>query len=224
MATVTGMTADAITTLTNALVETGAIDMSGNLTLTTHDGTVIPLGSVVGSIPTATTTTAGIVELATSASTAAGTSTSTAVTPAALAALTGSTTVAGVLKLATTAEITAGTDTTSAVTPAELAGVVTTLNTSISGKQASDSDLTAIAAIAPANGDVIQRESGAWTNRTAAQLAADLVAAAPIVESELYSGSAWAVSTGAKVYVGTVDPTASLTVVNGSVWFDTSGS
>jgi hypothetical protein len=37
-----------------------------------------------------------------------------------------------------------------------------------------DSDLTAIAAIAPANDDVIQRKAGAWVNRTMAQLAADL--------------------------------------------------
>jgi hypothetical protein len=37
-----------------------------------------------------------------------------------------------------------------------------------------DSDLTAIAAIAPANDDVVQRKAGAWVNRTMAQLAADL--------------------------------------------------
>lgn len=43
-------------------------------------------------------------------------------------------------------------------------------------KQAVDSDLTAIAAISPANDDVIQRKSGAWTNRTMAQLLADLSA------------------------------------------------
>jgi hypothetical protein len=37
-----------------------------------------------------------------------------------------------------------------------------------------DSDLTAIAALAPANDDVIQRKAGAWTNRTPAQLKTDL--------------------------------------------------
>lgn len=37
-----------------------------------------------------------------------------------------------------------------------------------------DSDLTAIAALTPSNDDVIQRKSGAWTNRTIAQLKADL--------------------------------------------------
>lgn len=40
--------------------------------------------------------------------------------------------------------------------------------------QASDSDLTAIAALSPANDDVVQRKSGAWTNRTPAQLKTDL--------------------------------------------------
>lgn len=37
-----------------------------------------------------------------------------------------------------------------------------------------DDDLTAIAALSPSNDDIIQRKSGAWTNRTMAQLAADL--------------------------------------------------
>lgn len=39
-----------------------------------------------------------------------------------------------------------------------------------------DSDLTAIAALAPTDDDFIQRKAGAWTNRTMAQLAADLAA------------------------------------------------
>jgi hypothetical protein len=37
-----------------------------------------------------------------------------------------------------------------------------------------DSDLTDIAALAPANDDIIQRKAGAWTNRTIAQYYADL--------------------------------------------------
>lgn len=37
-----------------------------------------------------------------------------------------------------------------------------------------DSDLTAIAALSPANDDVLQRKAGAWTNRTIAQLLTDL--------------------------------------------------
>lgn len=40
--------------------------------------------------------------------------------------------------------------------------------------EAHDADLTAIAALAPTNDDVIQRKAGAWTNRTPAQLKTDL--------------------------------------------------
>lgn len=40
--------------------------------------------------------------------------------------------------------------------------------------QAYDSDLAAIAALTPSNDDIIQRKAGAWTNRTIAQLVADL--------------------------------------------------
>jgi hypothetical protein len=40
--------------------------------------------------------------------------------------------------------------------------------------QAYDADLAAIAALAPSNDDVVQRKSGAWTNRSMAQLIADL--------------------------------------------------
>ena len=42
------------------------------------------------------------------------------------------------------------------------------------GAQPADSDLTAIAALTPANDDVVQRKAGAWTNRTQAQLKTDL--------------------------------------------------
>jgi hypothetical protein len=41
-------------------------------------------------------------------------------------------------------------------------------------QQPIDSDLTAIAALAPTNDDIIQRKSGAWTNRTMTQLKTDL--------------------------------------------------
>lgn len=39
-----------------------------------------------------------------------------------------------------------------------------------------DADLTAIAALSPSNDDVIQRKTGAWTNRTMTQVATDLLA------------------------------------------------
>jgi hypothetical protein len=41
-------------------------------------------------------------------------------------------------------------------------------------KQPIDGDLTAIAALTPANDDVLQRKSGSWINRTIAQLKTDL--------------------------------------------------
>jgi hypothetical protein len=44
----------------------------------------------------------------------------------------------------------------------------------LSNKQPLDSDLTAIAALAPSNDDILQRKSGAWTNRTLAQIRSDL--------------------------------------------------
>ena len=48
------------------------------------------------------------------------------------------------------------------------------LQAALSAKQALDNDLTSIAGLTPANDDIIQRKSGAWTNRTMAQLKADL--------------------------------------------------
>lgn len=50
----------------------------------------------------------------------------------------------------------------------------TEVDSSLSGKQASDSDLTAIAALTPSNDDILQRKAGAWVNRTAAQFKTDL--------------------------------------------------
>lgn len=49
-----------------------------------------------------------------------------------------------------------------------------TMESDIANKQPLDSDLTAIAGLAPTNDDIIQRKAGAWTNRTMAQLKTDL--------------------------------------------------
>jgi hypothetical protein len=186
MATVESYTKAYLDSILNDLVKTGTIDEDGNMTLTTQDGTVIPVGTVLETLPTADEDTPGVLEIASSG------------------------------------DITTGTDHTKAVTPVGLATVAAALSSSISGKQASDSDLTAIAGLTPSNDDVVQRKSGAWTNRTMAQLLADLDAVGAFLRSRLYSGSAYAVaSAGARVYVGSTDPTASETVVNGSVWFDT---
>jgi hypothetical protein len=51
--------------------------------------------------------------------------------------------------------------------------VVDLLDT-VAGKQAADADLTAIAALAPADDALIQRKAGAWTSRTPAQVKADM--------------------------------------------------
>ena len=76
----------------------------------------------------------------------------------------------GIVEFATSAECTTGTATDLAVTPEGLKTVADT-------KQPIDNDLTAIAAISPANDDFIQRKSGIWVNRTAAQAAVDIATA-----------------------------------------------
>lgn len=50
----------------------------------------------------------------------------------------------------------------------------TTVTNELAGKQPLDQDLTSIAGLSPSNDDIIQRKAGAWTNRTIAQLLADL--------------------------------------------------
>jgi hypothetical protein len=52
--------------------------------------------------------------------------------------------------------------------------VSTAQQTALDGKQPLDSDLTAIAGLAPTDGDVLQRVAGAWANRTIVQLKTDL--------------------------------------------------
>ena len=69
-----------------------------------------------------------------------------------------------------------------------VAAQVNTNTTDIAGKQAADSDLTAIAALSPSNDDVIQRKSGAWTNRTVAQLKTDLALNNVTNNAQYYAG------------------------------------
>lgn len=53
--------------------------------------------------------------------------------------------------------------------------IISTLTqAALDAKQNLDSDLTAIAVLSPTNNDIIQRKSGAWTNRTVAQFKTDL--------------------------------------------------
>jgi Repeat of unknown function (DUF5907) len=44
----------------------------------------------------------------------------------------------------------------------------------LASKQAADADLTTIAGLSPLNDDIVQRKSGAWTNRTPSQLRTDM--------------------------------------------------
>jgi hypothetical protein len=53
--------------------------------------------------------------------------------------------------------------------------VSTATQTALDGKQPLDSDLTALAALAPADDTLVQRKAGAWVARTPAQVKTDLV-------------------------------------------------
>jgi len=68
-----------------------------------------------------------------------------------------------------------------------------------------DADLTAIAALTPTNNDVLQRKSGAWTNRTPAQLKTDLALAA----GDVGLGN---VTNAAQIPLGTFDAKGDLVV------------
>lgn len=77
--------------------------------------------AITDSISDATTTTKGVVELATNAETQAGTDTTRAVTPSGLASMVASESLAGLLEIATTAESQSLTNDTAALTPKKLA-------------------------------------------------------------------------------------------------------
>lgn len=85
MATVTGMTAEAMLAIRDGTIVDGHFDTAGHIILTKYDGTQIDGGAVLAS----TTGQSGIVELATNAETQAGTDATRAVTPAGLASLPG---------------------------------------------------------------------------------------------------------------------------------------
>lgn len=85
MATVTGMTAEAMHAIRDGTIVDGHFDSSGHLVLTKYDGSQIDAGGVLAS----TTGQSGIVELATNAETQTGTDATRAITPAGLASLPG---------------------------------------------------------------------------------------------------------------------------------------
>lgn len=84
---------------------------------------------------------------------------------------------AGVAEIATQAETDTGVDDTRFVTPLKFQTRLAAY------AQPLDTDLTAIAGLAPSNDDIIQRKAGAWTNRTIAQYYADLQ---PSVKDDVY--------------------------------------
>lgn len=213
MAVVTVYSSAKVDEITDGAVVNAAI-IDGNLILTLRDGSTIDVGEIVSAIADATSTVKGVVELATDAETATGTDTTRAVTPFGLASLVATETIRGLIELATTSEATTGTDTARAVTPAGLKAVGDT-------KQPIDSDLTAIAALAPSNDMIIQRKSGAWTSRTMAQLMVDLEPLFEWVELKLHNGSAYVDADATSIYIGPTDPG---TVNNGCIWMDTTGS
>jgi lysophospholipase L1-like esterase len=132
MGTITGVSAERTLAIEAATIVGGTFDGSKHLVLTKQDGSPLDIGAVP--LPgAADTTTAGVVELATSAETITGTDTVRATTPKGVADAisnaavpTATTSVQGKVELATTAETQTGTDATRAVTPAGLAGTVAT--------------------------------------------------------------------------------------------------
>lgn len=96
------------------------LSQSGALIITTYTGSTYGWTLSYTNVGMASTTTAGLVELATEAETQAGSSGTLAVTPAGLHATAATTTAKGVVELATDAETQTGTDTERAVTPAGL--------------------------------------------------------------------------------------------------------
>lgn len=88
MATVTGFTAARMLAIEAASVISGAINGSGHLILTKHDASEIDAGYMLASVPDASDTVKGIVELATDAESITGTDAVRAVTPASLKATT----------------------------------------------------------------------------------------------------------------------------------------
>jgi hypothetical protein len=85
MPTVTGMTATAMQAIADASVVSGSIDESGQVTFTTRGGTELDGGNIMPTVPDASETVKGILELASSTDVSTGTDTTKAVTPAGLA-------------------------------------------------------------------------------------------------------------------------------------------
>jgi hypothetical protein len=201
-----------------ASVVSGAVDnATGHLLLTTHDGTVIDAGYVLGTVVDATDTLKGIVELATNTEVAAGTDTTRAVTPSGLASVLSGKQAADA-DLTTIAALTptnndvmqykagAWANRTIAQLKTDLAiaqSDVTGLTAALAALQPLDSDLTTIAALTPTNGDTMMYNAGAWANRTAAQVKTALAIAQSDV-SGLVAALALLAPLASPTFTGTV--------------------
>lgn len=80
---------------------------------------------------------------------------------------------------------------------------VSGLVSDLAAKQPLDSDLTAIAGLSATDNDVIQRKSGAWTNRTPTQLRADLTIGQSYLIAYAVGASGQATASTYKVVWGT---------------------
>lgn len=87
MATVTGLTKERMEAIEGASVVSGSINGSGHLILTKFDGTTIDAGAVLGSVPDASESVKGLIEIATESEALAGVSGTLAITPATLASV-----------------------------------------------------------------------------------------------------------------------------------------
>lgn len=118
---------------------------------------------IAGSIPDATTTVKGKVELATDAEAQAKTDTARALTPSNLAAVTASTTATGLVELATSPETVTGTDTTRATTPA---GVKAALDAVTAVQVVANAAARTAATPAYIGQQLYQTDSGKWYTGT----------------------------------------------------------
>lgn len=185
MGTVQVYDAERMQDIEDTSVVDGHIDGAGHLILVQHDGTEIDAGSALATIPTASETVQGIVELATAAETTTGSDTTRAVTPAGVsAAITAipavpdaTTTVEGIVELATNAEVITGTDTTRAVTASSLADAITTAKlatNAVTTIKITDSNVTT-AKIADSNVTTAKIADANVTNAKLADMAASTI-------------------------------------------------
>lgn len=208
MATVTVVTAERTLEIEATSIVSGDINDDGHLILVRHDDTPIDMGAVSGMKvnPGSGYVKADVFAYVGPSDPGSVPDGSVWYDTASVSGPVASETQQGLVELATVAEAATGTDTQRAVTAAGLKGVADL-------KQPIDSDLTAFAALAPANNDVVQRKSGAWTNRTMAQLLTD-IQALPLAGGTV---------TGALNVTGAVGITGTTTVTTGDVVLATLG-